>query len=117
MSDGVGACRDCGARILFARTVRGKLMPIEPVRRPDGDITANVAAYRNGQGGTFARVLKAGEDLGGNEWRTVAHAAVCSKAVAHRDGFGELTGSHLLHGCVDFRRHFARALQECKCDI
>jgi len=79
-----GKCRDCGATILFARTPKGALMPIEPTRRPPGDTTANVAAYRTGTGGAFARVLKDGEQPDGNEWRTVAHAAVCPKAVQHR---------------------------------
>ena len=80
-----GKCRDCGARIYFARTPAGKLMPIEPTRRPDGDLTANVAAYRTGQGGCFARVLKDGETPDANEWRTVAHAAVCPAQVQHRE--------------------------------
>ena len=85
MSDGHGKCRDCGARILFARTPKGALMAIEDTRRPTGDVTANVAAYRTGSGGAFARVLKDGEAPDGNEWRTVAHAAVCPKAVQHRE--------------------------------
>jgi hypothetical protein len=59
-------------------------MPIEATRRPDGDTTANVAAYRTGQGGAFARVLKDGETPDGNEWRTVAHVVVCPAAIQHR---------------------------------
>lgn len=59
-------------------------MPIEATRRPGADLTANVAAFRNGAGGTFARVLKAGEMPEAHEWRTVAHAAVCPQAVQHR---------------------------------
>jgi len=58
---------------------------LEPTRRPDGDLTANVAAYRTGTGGCFARVLKDGDTLDGQEWRTVAHFAVCPKAVQHRE--------------------------------
>lgn len=81
----MGKCRDCGAPFLFARTPKGALMPIEPIRRPDGDTTANVAAYRTGSGGAFARVLKDGDTLDGQEWRTVAHAAVCPAQVQHRE--------------------------------
>lgn len=81
----MGKCRDCGAPFLFARTPAGKLMPVELTRRPDCDLTANVAAYRTGSGGAFARVLKDGDTLDGQEWRTVAHAAVCPKAVQHRE--------------------------------
>lgn len=88
-----GTCRDCGAELLFARTPAGALMPIEPVRRPAADTTANVAAYRNSAGGTFARVLKAGEVPDGNEWRTLAHAAVCPAALQHRQARkGEVDG-------------------------
>jgi len=59
-------------------------MPIEPIRRPAGDVTANVVAYRTGPGGTFARVLRDGEVPDGHEWRTVAHFAVCPAAEQHR---------------------------------
>ena len=79
-----GTCRDCGGSFLWARTPKGALMPIEAERRPDTDLTANVAAYRTAAGGTFARVLKDGESPDGNEWRTVAHVVVCPKAVQDR---------------------------------
>lgn len=79
-----GSCRSCGARFLWARTTAGKLMPIEVARRPSGDVTANVAAYRTGAGGTFARVLKDGETPEPNEWRTLAHFAVCPAALLAR---------------------------------
>jgi len=80
-----GKCRLCGAPLLFARTPKGALMPIELTRRPDGDLTANVAAYRTGSGGAFARVLKDGERPDATEWRTVAHAVVCPNAVQNRE--------------------------------
>ena len=80
-----GKCRDCGAPFLFARTPKGALMPIEPTRRPDGDLTANIAAYRTALGDAFARVLKDGEVPDGNEWRTVAHAVVCPNAIQNRE--------------------------------
>jgi hypothetical protein len=83
MSD-LGTCQSCGALFLWARTPAGKLMPIEPNRRPADDVTANVVAYRTGPGGTYARVLKTGELPDGNEWRTVAHFAVCPDAQLHR---------------------------------
>jgi hypothetical protein len=80
----LGTCLSCGARFLWARTPTGKRMPVELVRRPAGDVTGNVAAYRTGAGGVFARVLKDGEVPDGNEWRTVAHMAVCPAAWQHR---------------------------------
>lgn len=83
MSD-LGTCLSCGARFLWARTPAGKLMPVELDRRPAGDVTANVAAYRNAAGGAFARVLKDGEVPDGHEWRTISHFAVCPAAEQHR---------------------------------
>lgn len=80
-----GRCESCGARFMWARTPKGAMMPIETTRRPHGDPTANVAAYRTGAGAAFARVLKDGETPDGQEWLTVAHMAVCPAAVLARE--------------------------------
>lgn len=59
-------------------------MPIERVRLDAGDQAANVAARRNPNGGTFARVLKDGQEPTAGEWLTVHHAVVCPAALAAR---------------------------------
>ncbi len=64
-----GQCRGCGARFLWARTPKGALMPIEATRRPGADLTANVAAFRNGAGGAYRKARAAsGTPRGGKRW-------------------------------------------------
>lgn len=82
-----GRCRDCQADIVWARTQAGKLMPLDPERRPDGDPAANVAVSRDHLGRVLARVLKPTEDDRAEpfEWLAVPHFATCVPRLA-REG-------------------------------
>ena len=71
-------CRTCDARLLWALTVNGKFLPLDP--RPDD--AGNQAAYRDGTGGWRTRQLKAGEEPLRHEKRYMPHMATCGKPQA-----------------------------------
>jgi hypothetical protein len=66
-------CAACRSPLLWALTVNGKLLPLDPDPDPDG----NQAAYRDGTGGWRTRQLKAGEEPFGYERRFMPHMATC----------------------------------------
>ena len=68
-------CRTCDARLLWALTVHGKLMPLD--EHPDD--AGNQAAYRDGTGGWRTRHLKTGEEPLRHEKRYMPHMATCGK--------------------------------------
>lgn len=72
----VSLCRTCGARIVWARTAKGKTMPVdaEPV-----EFGGNVV-IRNG----VAVVLAKGEASGTDEKRHHSHFTTCRTAAMHR---------------------------------
>lgn len=69
-----GVCRECGEEFLWARTRKGRLMPVDPQPRTDG----NLAIYRDLHGQLRARVVTADEPLQTYERPGMAHAATCT---------------------------------------
>lgn len=75
-------CEDCGAEVLFARTLPGRaLQPLDPERRDRDDAAATVAVRRDGTGGHYARSLARRDayPLEPHEHRHVPHAATCTR--------------------------------------
>jgi hypothetical protein len=68
------SCRSCGADVVFVPTPKGKLMPLDPDERSDG----NVVIEADGK----ARVLPAGDPYTGP--RFVSHFSTCPDAPAWR---------------------------------
>jgi hypothetical protein len=70
----VSACKSCGAEVLWARTRKGRRMPLDAEPSPDGNI-------RLADG--VAEVV--GEDQrGGNEDLFLSHFVTCPQAAQHR---------------------------------
>lgn len=67
-------CRRCGEEFVWARTVKGRSMPVDPQPRPDG----NLATYRDVAGQLRCRVVTADEPLQGYERPAMPHAATCT---------------------------------------
>ena len=70
-----GVCRDCGADIIWAHTVHGKVQAIDLEPREDG----NLATYRDHLGRVQVRVLRDGEEPRAYERRAMPHAATCPR--------------------------------------
>jgi hypothetical protein len=66
-------CRYCHRRLIFAYTVNNKLMPLDPVPNPAG----NVAVYRDDRGDLIATVLSANRQKQPHEMLHMAHFATC----------------------------------------
>jgi hypothetical protein len=69
-------CRSCGAPLLWARTKRGRAIPLDPQERPDGNVA--VTFTLDGDGTPLAQVVARG--AGGH----VAHFDTCPHAAEHR---------------------------------
>lgn len=70
---GAGRCQYCRADVIWAMTVNGKRMPIDPEPREDG----NAGTYRDHLGRVRVRVLKKGEQLETYERPAMPHKATC----------------------------------------
>ena len=70
-----GICRDCGADIIWAHTVRGKVQAIDLEPNPDG----RLATYRDHLSRVQVRVLREGEEPKPYERRAMPHAATCPR--------------------------------------
>lgn len=84
-----GTCSSCGGEVLWARTVHGKRMPLDPAPRADG----NLAIYRDHLGRIRVRVLGKSETPEPYETRGVAHFATCPYADRHRAKADGLPGN------------------------
>lgn len=73
-------CGSCDAPIVWAKTSKGALMPIDAQPADDG----NLAVHRDDQGELHARVLKAGDSTAEWEKRGTSHWATCPNAEQHR---------------------------------
>ena len=71
----LGDCRSCDARILWAKTINGK-MPVDP--KPVADGKGNIILIDLPQGGKYASVVQPGEG------EYVSHFATCPYAGQHR---------------------------------
>jgi hypothetical protein len=85
----ISVCNSCGARIIWARTVTGKKMPIDadPVGAEEGGIELEIDPERDEPVEPLARVLGyvtrvAREAVGIPIYRS--HFASCPNAAAHR---------------------------------
>lgn len=67
------ACRKCGAEFVWARTAKGRAMPVDPQPRPDG----NLATYRDVSGQLRCRVVTAEYPIESYERPAMPHAATC----------------------------------------
>lgn len=72
MSD---CCRTCKAPVVWAVTEKGRPMPVDPDRVPNGNIE-----LEDGEDGTVARYVKADPSVE----RHVSHFATCQFAAEHR---------------------------------
>lgn len=70
-------CGSCRQPIVWARTEKGKTMPVDPDKRPPDDMYANLAAHLDANLALHVRVLKDGQAPYGHEWRMVPHFATC----------------------------------------
>lgn len=89
--DPEGACRECGAAVLWAWTAKGRRMPLDLEVRPDDDKLANVATYTDHLRRLRVRTLDADnprpapfERLG------VPHFATCPPRLAAREAAASL---------------------------
>lgn len=75
-------CKSCNAEIVWARTDRGRRMPLE--RADDGNIVLRdvdrVRFIRDGR----VQYPGGAAELRGDERRYVSHFATCPQAAAHR---------------------------------
>ena len=69
-----GICGGCREPLLWAVTIRGKFMPLNPQPDPDG----NVAAYKDHLGDMRARTLGKDQPPMGYERVYMPHAATCA---------------------------------------
>ena len=73
------ACRACGAPVLWAETMEGKRMPIDPWDDPNGNL-----AVRSALGVLYARLCKPDHPLLAGERRKVSHFATCPQGDSMR---------------------------------
>lgn len=71
-------CRQCLRGIVWARTVRGRPLALDP----SPDARGNQAAYRDAAGTWRTRQLKQGEEPAAYERRMMPHPATCT---GHRE--------------------------------
>ena len=71
-----GLCRRCGREFLWARTAKGRAMPVDPEPRPDG----NLATHRDLHGQLRVRVVTTDTPLESWERPGMPHAATCAPA-------------------------------------
>lgn len=71
----MSACRSCGAQIIWARTERGKAMPVDAQSTPDG----NLVLTEEPTGELIARV-----DARPMRQRYTSHFQTCPNADSHR---------------------------------
>jgi hypothetical protein len=65
-------CRDCGLPIRFARTRKGRQMPIDPRPHPDGNVLLD-------EFGSVRRVLGKDEPRPTDEVFYIVHRATCPR--------------------------------------
>jgi hypothetical protein len=69
-----GICRDCGERVIFARTEALAWQPLNPEPDPAG----NVHAYDDGRGNWLARSCEPGREAAPPDRLMMPHAATCA---------------------------------------
>lgn len=67
-------CKRCGDEFLWARTAKGRAMPVDPQPRPDG----NLAIHRDHLGQLRARVVTTDAPIEAYERPGMPHAATCT---------------------------------------
>lgn len=72
----MSVCGVCGRRVVWAVTLQGRRMPLDPGRDPGG----NVAVWRDPLGRLRVRQLRRGERPAGGESLSVPHFATCEPA-------------------------------------
>jgi hypothetical protein len=75
----MGACRTCHAPVLWAKTIKGRTIPVDPTPVPDGNL---IVEHRDGKGSPVFRVLRKGEPTAADRYRT--HFESCPNADQHR---------------------------------
>lgn len=75
-------CSSCGREIDWAKTVAGRLTPID--KDSAGQPGGNLGVIRHPNGDLTCRVLTADRPLEQGEVMGVAHWATCPRARAHR---------------------------------
>jgi hypothetical protein len=73
----VSQCRECGTEIVFGRTEKGKVMPLDPAKYPEDDESANLAIYRDHTGRINVRVITTERPVERFEHRGMPHFATC----------------------------------------
>lgn len=81
-----GVCKECGAAVMWARTIPGKqMMPVDPRPYPDDDTSATLARQPSAAG-DYVRTITAAEPLiPGSERRYMPHFATCTARTRERN--------------------------------
>lgn len=81
-----GACRRCGAEVLWAWTAKGRRMPLDPAVYPADDERATVATYTDHLKRLRVRTLDSDNPRPAPfERRGIPHFATCPPLVAERE--------------------------------
>lgn len=77
----MATCRSCGAQILWAKTESGRLIPLDPERRADGNLAMTGRQVRSTRQQLVPEVRYVRAGSGSH----VTHFATCPNAAEHRE--------------------------------